>query len=145
MSMTPTRRLLLLALAGLATGWTAHAGSISGGREVRYPTEFETRTQVINGKVTTVTVPTRFQTRSTGTRMETEHIGVVRLLRKDRGGRDLVRLRFEDGHEAEVITGGTFEVGGVTYRALGWRGRDYCLMDLRTRELVRFQLQKASS
>ena len=137
-----------LVTAALAFGFSAFpvvAGSISVGKDITYPTEFETRTQVINGKVTTVTVPTRFETRRTGTRMEPEFVGVSRLVKKDLRGKDLVLLRFHYGRQAQVMTGQTLELEGVKYRALGWRGSTYCLMDLETRDILRFGPDKKDS
>ena len=115
------------------------AGSISVQNDIKYPTQFETHTRVINGKVTTVTIPSSFETRSTGTRMRPSFVGVSKLVKKDAWGKDVVHVRFDDGQEGEVTTGRTYKIAGVEYRALGWRGKDYCLMNLENRKIVKFR------
>lgn len=137
------KQAILGAIICLVPALSVTAGSISVGKEVNYPTEFETRTQVVNGKVTVVTIPTSFGTRHTGTRMSPRFVGVSRLVKKDAWGKDVVLLRFEAGYEAQVRSGQVIEVEGVKYRAMGWRGKDYCLMDLKTRKIVKFRPYKA--
>ena len=143
--MKTMRSICQAAALSALLAFPAGAGSVSVGTDVKYPTEFETRTQVINGKVTTITIPTRFETRRTGTSMKSGSLGVSRLVKKDSWGKDVVLLQFDEGPEAEVKTGETIEVEGVKYRALGWRGKDYCLMDLETRKVVKFRPFKADS
>lgn len=123
----------------------ALAGSISAGTETKYPTEFQVITRTVNGKTVTKVVPTRFETRHTGTRMAPEFVGVSRRVGKDSWGKDIVQLRFSEGQEAQVKTGQTIKVDGIKYLALGWRGKDYCLRNMKTRKTVKFQPAKTES
>jgi len=122
------------------------AGDASFGREIRYPTRFEsTVTTTGDGRTRVVVVPQDFTTQRIGSALTTERVGVARRLAAKKPRTKRYQLTFDTGATIRVKTGDTLEFDGKRYRALGARGDAYWLMNLRSREKLRFVMKKADS
>jgi hypothetical protein len=127
--------------AGLAVAAVAaQAGSISAGREIRYPQSYDrAKVTVQNGKVVVVPpTPTSFTTRKTGSNLRAQFVGISRASGKRVGNTPVYELQFHDGRRALAATGRVTVIDGVKHLAMGWQGRAYCLKNLKTRKILRF-------